>query len=121
MKSITHKLAICAALLFACLLPVATQAQDNQGHHQSGIIGQIEQVSGPWDIWIVTGDGKFVTDIQADDSGLFKVDLKPGTFVLTPYIPSIDGSGALLGVSTTVTVEKKTFTAVVLPVVNGPI
>jgi hypothetical protein len=121
MKNITSKFIVCAALLFGCLLPVAMQAQDDQGHHQSGIIGQIEQVSGPWNVRIVNEDGKFVADVQADDSGFFEVDLKPGTYILTPYIFSIDGTGALLGVSTTVTVDKKGFTTAELPIVNGPI
>jgi hypothetical protein len=121
MKKSTHKFAICAALLIGCLLPAATRAQQNQGHHQSGIIGQIEQVPGPWNVRIVSGEGKFVGDIQAADNGFFEVDLKPGTYVLTPYILSIDGTGALLGVSTTVSVEKKEFTTVELPVVHGPI
>lgn len=118
---ITHQFAIYAALLLGALLPVATQAQDNQGHHQSGIIGQVEQVPGAWDIRIVDGDGELVADIQADASGYFEVDLKPGTYILTPYIPSIDGTGALLGVATTVIVDKKAFTTAELPVVNGPI
>ncbi|HUE36657.1 MAG TPA: hypothetical protein VMO20_04650 [Candidatus Acidoferrum sp.] len=121
MKNITGKFVIFTALVFGCLLPGATQAQDNQGHHQSGIIGQIEQVPGAWDIWIVTSDGKFVADIQADDSGFFEVDLKPGAYILTPFIPSIDGTGALAGVATTVTVNEKAFTTAELPVVNGPI
>lgn len=121
MKSITHKLAISAALLFGCPLPVTTQAQDNQAHHQSGIIGQIVQVPGPWDVRIVTEGGKFVADIQADNSGLLEVELQPGAYVLTPFIPAIDGTGFLVGVATTVTVEKKTFTTAELPVVNGPI
>lgn len=121
MKNITHKFVICAALVFGCLFPVVTQAQDNQGHHQSGIIGQVEQVPGAWNIWIVTNDGKFVADIQADDSGFFEVDLKPGTYILTPFILSIDGTGALVGVATTVTVNEKAFTTAELPVVNGPI
>jgi hypothetical protein len=121
MKNITSKFIVCAALFIGCLLPVTTQAQDNQGHNQSGIIGQIEQVPGPWNVWIVTGDGKFVANIQADDSGFFEVDLKSGTYILTPYILSIDGTAALLGVSTTVIVDKKGFTTAELPIVNGPI
>jgi hypothetical protein len=121
MKNMTRKFIIGAALLVGCLLPVTTQARGNQGHHQSGIIGQIEQVPGPWSIRIVSAHGKFVADIQADDSGFFEVDLKPGTYILTPFILSIDGTGALLGVSTTVTVDKKTFTTAELPIVNGPI
>ncbi len=125
MKPIIRRLAIFAALLFGCLLPTAMQAQDNKGHHQSGIIGQIEQVPGPWSIWIVTSDGNFVADIQADDTGFFEVDLKPGTYILTPFIlpiaPAADGIHPLVGASTSVTVDKKSFTTAELPIVIGPI
>jgi hypothetical protein len=120
MKNITKNFIIRAALMIVCILPITTQAQNNQGHHQSGIIGQIEQVPGPWEVRIVSADGKLVTNIQADNTGSFEVDLKPGTYVLTPYILSLDGTGALVGVSATVVVGKKQFTMLDLFVVNGP-
>jgi hypothetical protein len=118
MKSIKSKLIAWIGVLSVCLLPIGTQAA---GHHQSGIIGQIEQVPGPWNVRVVSESGKLVANIQADENGFFEADLKPGTYVLTPYILSIDGSGALLGVSTPVAVEKKEFTTVELPILNGPI
>ncbi len=117
MKKTTVKFIVCAALFIGCLLPVATQAKDDK----SGIIGHIVELVGPWHIHIVQGNGRFVADIQADDSGLFVVDLKPGAYILTPFFPSIDGGGELVGVSTTVTVDKKAFTTAELPIVNGPI
>ena len=120
MTNITRKFAICAALFFVCLLPVEALAQDNhghhrlfsQGHHHSGVIGQVEQVTGPWMIAIDSVDGRLITAIQADDSGLFGVDLKPGTYVLTPIF--IPGVGTLPGKSATVTVKKSEFAIVEL-------
>ena len=117
MKIFTTKFIVCAALLIGCLLPVAAQAKDDH----SGIVGQIEELPGPWHIHIVEANGRFVADIQADDSGSFVVDLKPGAYILTPYFPSIDGTGTLVGASTPVTVDKKAFTTAELPIVNGPI
>lgn len=117
MKNITTKLIVCAALFIGCLLPVTTQAKDDH----SGIIGQIEELPGPWHVRIVAANGGFVADILADDSGSFVVDLKPGDYILTPFFPSIDGTAQLVGVSTPVTVDKKAFTTAELPIVNGPI
>lgn len=122
MKNIIAKLVVGNVLLFACLAPNASFAGDKVKHEprKSGIIGQVVQLPGPWDIRIVTEDDTLVTDIQADDDGAFEVDLKPGTYILTPFFPSIDGTAELVGVAATVTVEKKEFTTVELDIVHGP-
>ena len=122
MKNITCKLAIIGALLITCLAPATSFARDKHKNNndKSGIIGQIEELPGPWHIRIVTEKDVFVEDIQADESGSFKVALPPGTYLLTPFFPSIDGTAQLVGVTETVTVEKKQFTTVELFIVHGP-
>ncbi len=122
MKNITIKLAIVGALLFACLAPATSSAGDKPKHNngKSGIVGHVVELVGPWHIRIVTETGEFVEDIQADQFGAFKVDLRPGTYRLTPFFPSLDGGGALIGATQTVIVEKKQFTTVELLIVNGP-
>jgi hypothetical protein len=101
-------------------LPATSQAKDNKKNHESGIIGQIEQIPGPWNIRITSRNGRFVEDIQANDSGAFEVELKAGTYILTPYILSIDGKAELVGASTLVVVHKKEFTTTELPILIGP-
>jgi len=132
MKNISRNLLLCALLIAG--LPPLSHAEANRPCHEpaekkhdrsgiSGIIGQIVELPGPWHIRILKEkkkDDKLIADIQADLDGSFEVDLKPGTYILTPYFPSLEGSGVLLGASTTVVVEKKEFTIVVLPIVNGP-
>jgi hypothetical protein len=122
MKNTTCKLAIIGALLFACLVPVTSLARDNHKHDhgKSGVIGQIVQLPGPWHIRIDTEPDTLVEDIQAEEDGSFEVDLKPGTYLLTPFFPSIDGTAELVGVTQTVTVQKKEFTTVELLIVHGP-
>lgn len=111
---------ICAALFFGCLLPASSQAGEHKKNHESGIIGQIEQLPGPWNIRITLKNGRFLEDIQADDDGAFEVELKSGTYILTPYILSLDGKGELIGASTPVIVRKKAFTPAELPILIGP-
>jgi hypothetical protein len=119
MKKIVCVLTISATLLFG-FLPLASQAKEKPKHKESGIIGQVEEFPGPWNIHIVSKKGKLLENIQANDSGYFEVELKPGTYVLTPYFTSIDGTGELVGASTTVIVYKKEFTSADLPILNGP-
>lgn len=123
MKNPTSKLTIIAALLFACLAPAHSFAKDKDKHEgkgKSGIVGQVAMLIGQWHIRIDTEKDEFIEDIQADEFGRFKVDLKPGTYILTPFFPSLDGGGELVGVAQSVTVEKKDFTSVVLLIVHGP-
>lgn len=124
MKNIPHRLVVIIAVLFTCLATATSFASDKNnpvaGNGKSGIIGRIGELPGPWHIHIDTGNGKFVEDIQADNYGSFQVDLKPGTYLLTPFFPSLDGTAQLVGVTTAVTVEKKQFTTAILPIVQGP-
>jgi hypothetical protein len=124
MKNTTFKLVMIGALLFACLMPVTSFAKDKHKHKhdpdKSGIIGQIVQMPGPWYIRIDTKKDKLVEVIQAEQDGSFDVDLKPGTYILTPFFSSVDGTAELVGVTATVTVEKKEFTEVELFILHGP-
>ncbi len=110
-----------AALAVACLLPIATQA--NQGHHQSGIVGrvEVEQVGLPhvWKVRVTTATYKLVEDVQTDENGQFVVNLKPGTYHLTPFLGG-DGGAVLVGPSIQVTVEKKDFAVVEMSLIFPP-
>jgi hypothetical protein len=106
MKNTACKLTLAAALLFACFAPITSLARNQHAHQKSGIIGQVVQLPGPWHIRIDTIENQFVEDILANDDGSFDVDLKPGTYLLTPFFPSIDGTAELVGVTATVTVNK---------------
>ncbi len=127
MKNTIVRFGLWAVLLAASFSPIASQAQK---HHQSGIVGQttlgqICETSGCFprpvqshlSIYLVRDPfdlGKFITEIATDEDGLFAVALKPGTYVLTPFIPRTVASsgvpvGGLVGGDTWVTVEKKQF------------
>jgi hypothetical protein len=125
MKDTAYKIAVITALLFACLAPATSFAKDKHkhkhDHDKSGIIGQIVQMPGPWHIRIDTKKDKLIEDIVADEDGFFKVDLDPGTYLLTPFFPPAPGDTAeLIGATQSVTVEKKEFTEVELLIVQGP-
>ena len=125
MSHITRNLLLCFALAIGGLLPAAVHADGNRGHHQSGIIGrvQVEQVGGalPWQVWVGTDRGESVTVLQTDNDGEFVVNLKPGTYQLQPFCPLTISDGGLpvdvvlIGPPVEVTVVKKDFTVVELP------
>ncbi|HEY5912044.1 MAG TPA: hypothetical protein VJA21_15680 [Verrucomicrobiae bacterium] len=121
MKNVSGRFLTTAALAVACLLPVATPA--NQGHHQSGIVGrvQVEQVRLPhfWQVRVATAAFKLVEDIQTDEDGRFTVNLKAGVYHPAPFLAG-EGGGVLVGPSVQVSVEKKDFTVVELSLVFGP-
>jgi hypothetical protein len=114
---------ISAALLLGCLVPVGMRAQDNRGHHQSGIIGrvQIEQIGVrlPWQVRVTTVMFEPVAVLPADEDGNFIVNLKPGTYQLNAFVGG-NGGATLATPPVRVTVEKKDFTIVELPVGFGP-
>ncbi len=131
MKNFTPKLMVCAALVIGCLLPIAVQAQGNQGHHQSGIIGQVNFgiLSGtptgeggtiiPDHVRVYSDKGKLVaaveTEVTANAFWHFQVFLKPGTYTVTAYagVPPENG-GVTYSFPVTVIVRKKQFTEVAL-------
>jgi len=125
MKHIALKPLLCIALLIGGFLPAAVHADGNRGHHQSGIIGrvQVEQVGGAlsWQVWVGTDSGESVTVLQTNSDGEFVVNLKPGTYQLQPFCPlsisdgELPGDVVLIGPPVQVTVAKKDFTVVDLP------
>ena len=123
MKHCTTTFALIAALLIGCLLPAAAPAGENQGHHQSGIVGrvQLEQIGWQfaWKVRVSKENFDPVAVLETDEAGHFAINLKPGTYWLTPTL-SGDGAVALVGPRIRVTVEKKNFAVVELPLVFGP-
>jgi hypothetical protein len=123
MKHYTTPFALIASLLIGCLLPAATVAGENQGHHQSGIVGrvQLEQISFrfAWKVRVSKENFDPVAVLETDEAGHFAVNLKPGIYRLTPFVGG-DGGASLVGPSLLVAVEKKNFTVVELPLVFGP-
>ncbi len=123
MKNAACKLSICAALVLGSLLPLAAPAQENQGHHQSGIVGQVQGfiLFHAWNVTIVSDRGKVVADLLTDPDGRFEVFLKPGDYVLTAYIRDFGPHAIVWGTPVKATVSKKQFTAVTLPIAPPPL
>src|SRR5262245_56213102 len=127
MKSIPSKIVLGLSLLVASLQPTPVSAepgkQTNQGHHQSGIIGRVMvgQIGfrTAWKVRVSTADHQPITVLQSDADGYFAVNLKPGTYWLTPFLGD-EGGAMLIGPSIPVTVKKKDFAVVELPLVFGP-
>jgi len=111
MENITHRFIICAVFILGSLLPVAMQATGNQGHHQSGLRGQV--VGFPTfvhqcHIRIVSSDGaKTDIDIVTDSELRFEVSLKPGVYTVVPYVVNTPPLFIPPGSPVVVTVEKK--------------
>ena len=127
MKSLKTLAILCVAVLAVCSPGATARAA---GHHQSGIIGrvQVEQSSLPflWQVRVSTDTGEFVTALQTDAEGQFVVNLKPGTYRLTPFVPlwwiGLDGErlySEFTGPPVQVAVAKKDFTMVELPLRLG--
>jgi len=123
MKNSTRNFALCALLIFGSFLPVTFQAEGNQGHHQSGIIGrvQVEQIGArlPWQVRVTTDRFEPVAVLPADEDGNFMLNLKPGAYHLNAFVGG-GGGATLVGPTIRVTVTKKDFTLVELPLVSGP-
>ena len=93
-KQITSSI-VGLGLVTASIMPVNAFAQE--GHHGSGVTGQVfisvcpvvrlgENCDRPYPtgITIITDDGQFVTEIITDAEARFEVTLKPGDYVLVP-------------------------------------
>ena len=83
MTRIVAKLILLFGLLSACSSPSLLRAE---GHHQSGIVGQILISNKPLQchIAVKSDEGAFITEFETDANGLFKVALKPGIYLLVP-------------------------------------
>ena len=78
-----------------------------------------------WTVEVLSESNNLLIYVQPDQDGLFKVDLKPGNYVLTPfttYFPYVgpgqltpNFGGLIGGPSKTVKVGKNRFAFVVLP------
>jgi hypothetical protein len=115
-------------LFGAGLMPINSFAQE--GHHQSGVTGEVfisvcpvvrlgENCDRPYPtgITIMTDDGQFVTEIVTDAEGRFEVFLKPGDYVL---VPKGAGEATFPRVEElAVHVDKKQFTAVTIVYDSG--
>jgi hypothetical protein len=123
MKHLTTLLTLIASLLITSLLPMATPAGENRGHHQSGIVGrvQLEQIGWhfPWKVRVNEENLDPIALLETDEAGYFAINLKPGIYWLTPIL-SGDGAATLVGPRVRVMVEKKDFAVVELPLVFGP-
>ncbi len=121
MKSITRAFILCAALFAGSALLGAPAT--GKGYHLSGVTGQVQ---GPilfhnWDVLVVSDEGEFVTHFLTDPDGSFTVDLKPGAYVLVAYITNVGSESLVFGTPVSVTVEKKQFARVVLPISLPPL
>ena len=122
MKDLKTIAVLCLASLVVCVPRATARAE---GHHQSGVVGQV--VWAAWDpttpvhcfVSVVTDSGKAVTALETDANGLFRVALKPGTYLLTPFWPQ-PSDAVFAGPTQRVTVEKKDYTVVVMPFGFGP-
>ena len=108
---------LCVAFVVVCFPGGAARAE---GHHQSGVVGQVvwaEQDPSPFHsfVSVVTDSGKPVTALETDANGAFRVALKPGTYLLTPFLPLAPSGAVVMGQTQRVTVEKKDYTRVVIP------
>ncbi len=117
MKNLRPLGALCVALVIICFSGSSARAE---GHHQSGIVGQVvwgEQDPNPFHsfVSVVTDSGKAVTALETDTNGGFRVALKPGTYLLAPFLPLGPGGAVAMGRTQRVTVEKKDYSMVVIP------
>ena len=108
-------------VLVAGLLPVGVGA-DSRGHHQSGVTGQVQGfiVFHNWNVLVVSDTGKVAADFLTAPDGSFELNLKPGTYVLTAYIRNFGPHAIVWGTPVEVTVEKKAFATVTLPISAPP-
>ncbi len=122
MKSIKLILLLALGLLAVNSAPLVARA-DNNGHHQSGVTGQVQGfiLFHNWNVLVVSDSGKVVADLLTAGNGSFTVDLKPGSYVLTAYIRNVGPHAIVWGTPVAATVEKKQFTTVTLPISAPPL
>lgn len=119
MKDLKTFAILCLASLVVCSPRATARAE---GHNQSGIAGQVV-----WATWspemqtpvqcfvsIVSDSGKTTATVQTDANGVFRIALKPGTYSVTPFWSQPEPI-TFAGPTQRVTVQKKDYTAVMMP------
>ena len=117
MKDTKALAVLCITSLLICFPRATARAE---GHHQSGVVGRVVWATldpSPFHCFVrvVTDSGRVVTALETDANGAFRVALKPGTYLLTPFLPLGPSGAVAMGLTQRVTVEKKDYTMVVMP------
>jgi hypothetical protein len=124
MKTRICRLIPLIGLLTACLILIGPRVLANQGHHQSGIVGQVVGLPNfiqECRIRIVSSDGgKLDVDIVTDADLTFAISLKPGVYTLVPYVVNAPPLFIPSGSPVVVRVEKKNIVAMTLPYIPEP-
>jgi len=101
------------------LAPSPALPPEVPGKGHSGIVGMVSGNQPGWTVSIST-NGTFLKSVKPDGDGYFKVNLAPGTYVLTPLLVPHPGPGQPVpnfiasGTPKTVKVTRNRFTFVVL-------
>jgi hypothetical protein len=115
---------MCITLL--ALSPVTTTlAQDNQGHHQSGVTGLVSGgifgggMVRPDHVRVYSEEGELVAEVETEVQGNilwhFEVYLKPGNYTLVAYAGAPPENGGILySFPVPVTIQKKQFIEVTI-------
>lgn len=116
MKSLNSKLAVWIGLFAVCLMPMAAAAAG-----PSGVVGLVEEGSlRGWTVSVSADNNTFITSVHTDQDGFFRLNLKPGNYVLTPFYVPHPGRGqpvpnfVVMGPSKSVRVANQHFVFVVL-------
>ena len=124
MKQIRTLLGIICAIA-TCFTQTTARAE---GHHQSGISGQVilgkpgpAGLSVQCLISIESESGKTDQIIQTDEDGVFWLALKPGKYFLTPFTHFGLYPGILVGPEVTVIVDKKSYSDIQLTIPLAPV
>jgi hypothetical protein len=117
MKDTKALAVLCITSLLICFPRATARAE---GHHQSGVVGRVVWATldpSPFHCFVrvVTDSGRVVTALETDANGAFRVALKPGTYLLIPFLPLGPSGAVAMGLTQRVTVEKKDYTMVVMP------
>jgi hypothetical protein len=108
----TKILPILCITFFLVRFPQAAAAPE--GHHQSGIFGQVIWSPYPGTpvqclVRVETDSGELITTVQTDAEGSFRVALKPGSYLVTPYLPPDPSGVVVTGVTFLAPVTKKDY------------
>jgi hypothetical protein len=114
--------------LALCVVSASVFAQENRGHHQSGITGRVGGgfiTAGengrvhPDFVRVYSPEGDLLVEVETEVVGNvlwhFEIFLKPGNYTVLAYagVPPEEG-GTFYSFAVPVTVEKKEFTELVL-------